>query len=200
MRQKFISFIGAVLSILLIGSQAAATSISVDADPGAAGIQNTVTVMPGSSFMVDIVVDIMAPATLNAFQFDLNFDGGLLTPTNVVDGGFLLAPVFAVPSILGAMSVQFAEATLIPVGASGMGTLATITFDALGSGMSPLTLSNVIFSAPFGMPLAIDQQNNGSVNIAQGNPPPIPEPATLLLFGTGLAGLAFWRYRKGVKV
>ena len=27
---------------------------------------------------------------------------------------------------------------------------------------------------------------------------PIPEPSTMLLFGTGLAGLAAWRYRKGM--
>lgn len=27
---------------------------------------------------------------------------------------------------------------------------------------------------------------------------PIPEPSTMLLFGTGLAGLVAWRYRRGV--
>jgi hypothetical protein len=29
---------------------------------------------------------------------------------------------------------------------------------------------------------------------------PIPEPSSMLLFGAGLAGLAAWRYRKGMKV
>ena len=35
-------------------------------------------------------------------------------------------------------------------------------------------------------------------NTNPGGADPIPEPSTLLLFGTGLAALAAWRYRKGV--
>ncbi|MDH5575658.1 MAG: PEP-CTERM sorting domain-containing protein [Nitrospirota bacterium] len=31
------------------------------------------------------------------------------------------------------------------------------------------------------------------------SPPPIPEPSTMLLFGSGLAGLAAWRYGKTVR-
>ena len=38
------------------------------------------------------------------------------------------------------------------------------------------------------------------IAIASPSTDPIPEPSTMLLFGTGLAGLAAWRYRKSVKV
>ena len=34
----------------------------------------------------------------------------------------------------------------------------------------------------------------------QQNPPTIPEPSTMLLFGSGIAGLAAWRYRKSKTV
>ncbi len=35
--------------------------------------------------------------------------------------------------------------------------------------------------------------------VRDGDVAPIPEPSTLLLFGSGLAGLAVWRSRKGAK-
>ena len=40
---------------------------------------------------------------------------------------------------------------------------------------------------------------SGNIEAWVANINPIPEPSTMLLFGTGLAGLMAWRYRKGVK-
>ena len=193
-RQTFFGFIGAVVAILLISRSAVAIFVAVDADPGVKGVQSTVTVMPGDRFMVDLVVeDILPGAPLNAFEFDLNFDGLLLRPASATRGGFLLAPVFTVQNFLEPMSVEFAEVTLLPTGAFGSGRLATLTFDALDIGTSALTPSNVILSAPFGEPLSIDPLHSGEVKIEQSGPSAIPEPSTLLLFGSGLAGLLGWR-------
>lgn len=166
--------------------------VSIDLDPDTAGIQSVRSVIPPTSFSVDVVisgVDVLE--TLNAFELDVAFDPAILDPTSVVSGGFLLAPVFTVQMVLGALEVEFAEVTLLPFGASGSGVLATIGFDVIGVGTSVLDLNDVILSAPFGVEITPVTLNDGELNA-------IPEPATILLFGTGLAALVGWRYRKSV--
>jgi hypothetical protein len=148
-------------------------------------------VPPGSTFTVDIVISgVSAAAPLNAFEFDLFFDPAVLTAVSVVDGGFLLSPVFTIQEIIGGLSVEFAEVTLGPFGASGSGALATITFDATGKGESVLDLDNVILSAPFGVEIVPTAIEDGFVNT-------IPEPNAALLFATGFAasGMALRRAR-----
>ena len=59
---------------------------------------------------VDIMVsDVDASAPLNAFSVNLLFDPSVLTAVSVVDGGFLLSPVFVVKERLGILRVQFTE-------------------------------------------------------------------------------------------
>jgi len=62
-------------------------------------------------------------------------------------------------------------------------------------GTSALTLSSVVLSAPFGIPITFDLGGARSITVEAGQPV-IPKPSTILLFGTGLAGLAAWRLRK----
>ena len=141
----------------------------------------------GTSFSVDIMISDVDPLEpLNGFELDLIFDGSVLTATSVVDGGFLLAPTFVVQNSIGAVSVEFAEVTLLPFGASGAGTLATITFDAILPGFSDLDLTNVVLAAPFGVEISLAEVRDGSVTVRD-SVNAIPEPSGMLLSAIGLS-------------
>ena len=68
-------------------------------------------------------------------------------------------------------------------------TLATVSFSGINSGISSLSFSNVILGDDWANPLFADLET-GTVS-------PVPEPATILLLGTGLAaGLVGVGFRK----
>ena len=182
MRLALRILIGVSFLCLMAGVALAVPIVSVDTDSA---------IVIGNTLTVDIVIeDVVAPG-LNAFELDLMFDPTILDPTSVVSGGFLLAPVFTVQMVLGVLEVEFAEVTLLPLGAGGGGILATIVFDTIGVGTSPLDLNDVILSEPFGVEITPVTLANGSVVVT-------PEPGTWLLMGSGLVGLAglAWRRRK----
>ena len=122
-------------------------------------------------------------------EFDLLFNPSLLAATGVVEGGFLLDPVFVAPPPgtqidNSAGSVEMAAATLLPIGASGSGVLASIGFDTLAVGTSVLDLDNVLLSAPFGVPIEFEGLQDGSVEITPGTA--VPEPLIPALLAGGL--------------
>jgi hypothetical protein len=175
----------ALVALALMLPPAAFASIALPT----VSLSNPAVVDDGTSFSVDIMISgVIAGSPLNAFEFDLVFDGSILTATSVVSGGFLVAPSFVVQATVGAVSIGFTEVTLLPTGAIGAGTLATVNFDAILPGVSVLDLQNVILAEPFGFEIDPEAVLDGSVTVVAAGPRPtaaIPEPSGLLLSAIG---------------
>lgn len=77
-------------------------------------------------------------------------------------------------------------------------TIFSQSFTASLVGMSTLSAAGTPLGSPalafFGQ--GVSASLVGGIVTVNPNVPPIPEPSTILLFGTGLAGLATWRMRK----
>ena len=176
-----------VLSTLfaLSGRVWAQPLVAVDSLPDVEGVQGDAEVFEGAIFGVDVVVEDVA--NLNGFQFTLVFDPSVVDPLDLADGGFLLDPLVEVDRTLGAVSVSFAEVTSQPVGASGSGVLAALTFEALAVGSSGLDLvesadptETLILSAPFGTAICGDP--GGTACRVSNAVVTVPEPGGLLSF------------------
>jgi hypothetical protein len=128
----------------------------------------------GATFAVTVTAS-QPDAPASAFQFDLSFDPGRLAYRAAEQGGFLASVGREVVCPLpapAAGAVRLACASTGPgAGASSGGILAVITFEALSSGSSALTLSNAQL-ADTGRPpalLAVALQH-GQVTVAGTGP------------------------------
>lgn len=142
---------------------------------------------------VGLNVLIGGAADLYAYQFTLNFNPSVLQVTGVSEGAFLSAggTTFFGPGTINNTlgTISFAFNTLIGElpGVSGSGVLAHIDFSTVAAGTSALTFADVILLNSQLGEVAAQMQNRSLVVAA------IPEPAALVLFGLGLAGLAVRR-------
>jgi general secretion pathway protein D len=181
---RFCRFLG-------VAALAAAVLIPLRAEAAIVSVDGPVSVTVGDTFSVGIAVT--GAGNLFGFEFDLDFDPAVVRATGIVSGGFLpvfmgILPPIVVESDVTGSNANYAEVAIGLFGTPvGDGILATIQFEALATGVSALTLNDVVLSAPLGGVIAVDSLVNGSVDVA--GVIALPEPATVLVLAIGLLGL-----------
>jgi hypothetical protein len=178
---------GLAVAAVPLGS-VAAPILSLDVNPGSVNV--------GDSVVVDVLISgVEDSSPLNAFSFVLEFDGSIIKATGVSIGPFLSGlplGAFEVGLFITQSAVEYGAAAVV-FAKAGSGVLAQVSFDAVASGTSPLTIAQVSLSGPFGDP--IDGSNNASVEVKTDTP--MPTPASSLLLALGLGSLMLARRRLG---
>ncbi|TAK53827.1 MAG: hypothetical protein EPO22_15660, partial [Dehalococcoidia bacterium] len=101
----------------------------------------------GTSF--NAAIAIQQSTNVGAFQLTLSFDPTLVDATSISAGPFIGSTgrtLFCLPATIATGTAQLTCVTLgnTPPGPNGNGVLASVAFDAIGEGVTPLTLSDVL--------------------------------------------------------
>ena len=164
------------------------------------------TVVVGSPASLEIDISGLGNGTaLGTYDLTLGFDPTLLSYTSIAFGNQLdLSGTGDIQSVTpGTGTVEVFELSLDSPGSlitlqASTFVLATLNFDTLATGNSPLTLSINAMGDEYGNSFAATIQN-GSMIIGSAPPPPsVPEPSSSFMVVAGLITLAAAAFRHPV--
>lgn len=181
-------------ALVMFSNQALAITMSFNPSDSFIGV--------GDSIGVDVVISGMESDNLAAFDFNINYDDTILafdsyslgSELGVIDPSDPLADAedWSLGD-LGGGAINLAEISYLfdfSLQPDAF-TLATVYFTGSNLGTSLLTFSNVILGDELGDSLQAD--------LVDGSISPVPEPATILLLVSGMAGLGVFgrkRFKK----
>ena len=196
--KKLIILLVAFLMLVLCNA-AVSQAVTLSFDPDFQGV------LLGNQVDVNVVIsglgDGEAPS-LGGFDLDIGFDQTILAFDSVTFGDpvlgdqldlFILGSDTATTPGVGTVNLyelSFDSVADLNYDQAAIFTLATLTFRTLALGTSSLDISFYELSDAYGDLLMADLES-GSINVNA-----IPEPATLFLLGTGLAGIGFLRKKR----
>jgi hypothetical protein len=196
-----IRLITAIVTALTLCTAPAATAITIEFTPPSQSVS------VGSTTTVDLVisglVDNAAPS-LGAFDLDVGFDPSILNFSGAALGNQL--DLFGLGTINGVISgigtVNLFELSLESVAdldtlQAGSFLLATLSFDALASGSSALSLSINALGDSLGDRLEAEVIE-GTIRV--GSVGAVPEPASLPLIGIGMLSMIALVMRRKRKI